>query len=134
MSALDPILEAILDQARWAPSGDNTQPWRFEIVDARHLVVHGFDTRSHVVYDLDGHPSQISLGALLENMAIAASTRGLAMQASRRLNLPDDKPTLDVSFTRDPDLVADPLADAIRCGDGQNDALGHAQLAARRIF
>ena len=67
MSApLDPVLEAILDLARWAPSGDNTQPWRFEIKDARRLVVHGFDTRAHCVYDLDGHPSQISLGALLE--------------------------------------------------------------------
>jgi nitroreductase len=25
------ICEQILDLARWAPSGDNTQPWRFEI-------------------------------------------------------------------------------------------------------
>ena len=27
------VLVKILDLARWAPSGDNTQPWRFEIVD-----------------------------------------------------------------------------------------------------
>ena len=59
---IDAVLEDILDQARWAPSGDNTQPWRFEVRGARHVVVHGFDTRSHCVYDLDGHPSQLSLG------------------------------------------------------------------------
>ncbi|HWW68783.1 MAG TPA: nitroreductase family protein, partial [Duganella sp.] len=75
---LDATLEQILELARWAPSGDNTQPWRFEILDARRLIVHGHDTRDHCVYDLDGHPSQISLGALLETMAIAASTFGLA--------------------------------------------------------
>ena len=60
------VMEQILDLARWAPSGDNTQPWRFEIIDALTVVVHGFDTRDHVVYDLDGRPSQISLGALLQ--------------------------------------------------------------------
>ena len=73
IAQIDSVLENILEQARWAPSGDNTQPWRFEVVDPRHVVVHGFDTRSHCVYDLDGHPSQLSLGALLESMALAAS-------------------------------------------------------------
>jgi len=46
------VVEQILDLARWAPSGDNTQPWRFEIVDEVNVVVHGFDTREHCVYDL----------------------------------------------------------------------------------
>ena len=58
-TAANGILEQILDLARWAPSGDNTQPWRFERVDDLHVVVHGFDTRDHCVYDLTGHPSQM---------------------------------------------------------------------------
>ena len=70
-------IEQILDTARWAPSGDNTQPWRFEIVSNNRIVVHAFDTRSHCVYDLDGHPSQLSVGALLETIRIAASGFGL---------------------------------------------------------
>ncbi|CDG83856.1 nitroreductase family protein [Janthinobacterium agaricidamnosum] len=107
---IDTVLEQILELARWAPSGDNTQPWRFEILDARRLVVHGFDTRSHCVYDLDGHPSQISLGALLESMAIAASAFGLVMQAQRRASLPDTRPTFDIVFSEQAGLVADPLA------------------------
>jgi nitroreductase len=58
------MVETILEIARWAPSGDNTQPWRFEILDDRRFVVHGFDTRDWCLYDIDGRPSQIALGAL----------------------------------------------------------------------
>lgn len=103
------LIEQILDLARWAPSGDNTQPWRFEIVSDRKLVVHGFDTRDHCVYDLDGHPSQIALGALLETISIAASGHGLRALIQRRVDLPDTTPTFDVSFEPDPQLQPDPL-------------------------
>jgi hypothetical protein len=112
MSSHDTIRQ-ILDLARWAPSGDNTQPFRFEILDANHVVVHGFDTRDHCVYDLDGHPSQISLGALLETASIAASSHGMQMTATRRLHMADNKPTFDLTFTASPDISADPLAAAI---------------------
>ncbi|WP_254452136.1 nitroreductase family protein, partial [Duganella vulcania] len=99
---LDATLEQILELARWAPSGDNTQPWRFEILDARRLIVHGHDTRDHCVYDLDGHPSQMSIGALLETMAIAASAHQLEMQATRHNEAPESRPTLTVEFTPAP--------------------------------
>jgi molybdopterin/thiamine biosynthesis adenylyltransferase len=102
-------LEQILDVARWAPSGDNTQPWRFEIVSDSHLVVHGFDTRDHCVYDLDGHPSQIAVGALLENIRIAASHHGLAVTVSRRETMPETRPTFDIRFKREAGIVSDPL-------------------------
>jgi Nitroreductase family len=103
------ILEQLLDLARWAPSGDNSQPWRFEIVDPLKLVIHGFDTRDHCVYDLDGWPSQVSLGALLETLSIAASSHGLAMKSVRRAGLPDTRPTFDVEFVPDAASRADPL-------------------------
>ena len=103
-------IEQILDLGRWAPSGDNTQPWRFEIVDDAHVVVHGFDTRDDCVYDLDGHPSQISLGALLETISIAASVHGLKVDTSRRLSLPDTTPTFDLRFSGNTTTSADPLA------------------------
>lgn len=105
---------AILDLARWAPSGDNTQPWRFEVVDDRHVVVHGFDTRDHCVYDLDGHASEISLGALLETMAIAASGKGLRMRSQLRPGSPVGHPTFDVCFEPEAALSSDPLIDFIR--------------------
>ncbi len=108
-------IAAIIDLARWAPSGDNTQPWRFELAGPAHLVVHGFDTRSHCVYDIDGRPSQMSLGALLETAAIAATTQGLRTHIERRADAPETAPVFDLRFTpADPGSPPDPLAAHIR--------------------
>lgn len=109
------VTEQILDKARWAPSGDNVQSWAFEIVAPLHVVVHTHDTRHDCVYDLDGHPSQISFGALLETMAIAASGHALRMRAERRrsASADDPSPVFDVHFSAAPELPADPLIDAI---------------------
>jgi nitroreductase len=109
MQPIPPPVAEILELARWAPSGDNTQPWRFEVVDAHHLVVHGFDTRDHCVYDLDGHPSQIAHGALLETLAIAASAHGLRAEISRRPDAPDERPDYHVELIPDDSIKPDPL-------------------------
>ncbi|OUS12969.1 thiamine biosynthesis protein ThiF [Gammaproteobacteria bacterium 53_120_T64] len=89
-------VERILDYARWAPSGDNTQPWQFEIRSDEHFVIYTRDTRDWCVYDLDGRASQTSVGALLENIAIAARSEGL--DASFSLDDPsaDAEPLIDV--------------------------------------
>ncbi|RUM94634.1 MAG: thiamine biosynthesis protein ThiF [Thiothrix sp.] len=102
-------LEMILDLARWAPSGDNAQPWRFEVIDKTHLVVHGSDTREHCIYDLQGHASQLSLGALLENIKIAATAHNLNIEIQRRENINETTPTFDVRFQGDEQIVCDPL-------------------------
>ncbi|NML14225.1 nitroreductase family protein [Azohydromonas caseinilytica] len=124
-------LRAILDLARWAPSGDNTQPWRFEVVDAHHVVVHGFDTRGHCVYDLDGHASELSLGTLLETMAIAASGQGLAMQARRRSEAPTGRPTFELRFTPDAGVRPDPLLGSIERRSVQRRAMSTRRLTAQ---
>lgn len=120
----------ILDLARWAPSGDNTQPWRFEILAPEHVVVHGFDTRDHCVYDLDGHPSQISLGALLETAAIAASAHGLGLEISRRSGLPESTPTFDLRFHENPSFGRDALVEQIERRSVQRRPLSTRALSA----
>lgn len=100
----------ILDRARWAPSGDNTQPWRFEILADDHVLVYGFDTRDHCVYDLDGHASQLAVGALLETMRIAATDEGLRAHVERRKDTPETHLLIDVRFEVDTSLPPDPLA------------------------
>ena len=117
MSAPDrSTLMAILDLARWAPSGDNSQVWRFEILADDHVVVHGFDTRDHIIYDLDGYASRMGLGALLETMRVAATRYGLETRVSRRVDAPETKPTFDVRLVPS-DAAPSPLIDAIttRC-------------------
>tara|TARA_R110002072_G_scaffold84388_21_gene191466 strand:+ start:2470 stop:4440 length:1971 start_codon:yes stop_codon:yes gene_type:complete len=102
-------IERILDFARWAPSGDNDQPWRFEIVDDFHVVIHGRDTRDWCVYDLDGTSSQIALGALLETLNIAASAEGMRAEASLRPDSPEEAPLIDVRLIADRQVSVDAL-------------------------
>jgi hypothetical protein len=104
----------VLDLARWAPSGDNTQPWRFEIVADDHVVIHGHDTRDNVVYDFEGQASQMAHGALLETLRLAATEFGLRAEWSRRPGSPDTGPIYDVRLAEETGLVRDPLVAAIR--------------------
>src|SRR5947208_7081761 len=128
--SMTPLAE-VLDQARWAPSGDNTQPWRFVIEAFDHVVVLGRDTRSHCVYDLDGHPSQISLGALLETIVIAATQFGLTAHVTRREDGPEEEPMFDVHFRKDAGVAEDPLARHIRPRTVQRRPLSVKRLSDR---
>jgi nitroreductase len=101
-------IEQVLDLARWAPSGDNTQPWRFEITGERACVVHAFDTRRHCVYDLTGAPSQIAVGAMLETARIAATGQGMRAEIER-LDSDDEHPRFAVRLLDDPAARPDPL-------------------------
>jgi hypothetical protein len=66
------------------------------------------------VYDLDGHASQLSIGALLETIAIAASGHGLRPEIHRRrTDLPETRPTFDIRFVGAAPVAADPLIAAI---------------------
>lgn len=103
----------ILDLARWAPSGDNTQPWRFEIVSDQHIRVHGHDTREHILYDYDGHPSHIAHGALLETLRIAASGFGLRAHWTASSFGEHRAPVYDVLLASDLAVPRDPLFDFI---------------------
>lgn len=119
----------ILDLARWAPSGDNTQPWRFEVIGSRQVLVHGFDTREHCVYDIDGRPSQMSIGALIETMSVAASGVGWEMRVSR-LPSPESRPVFDVRFRPDAGLPPSPLLPCIECRSVQRRPLRMSPISA----
>jgi hypothetical protein len=124
------VVEQILDLARWAPSGDNVQSWRFELVDASRFVIHCQDTRAHCVYDLDGHPSQISFGALLETITIAASGHGLRADVLRRAGTPAPSPRFEVRLVADPSILPSPLIDAIKVRSVQRRPMRTRALTA----
>jgi hypothetical protein len=66
----------ILQLASLAPSGHNTQPWTVRIAGPKHWVV-GSDTRYWLpAVDPDNRELLLSLGAFIENMAIAACVLG----------------------------------------------------------
>ncbi|MDA8383396.1 MAG: molybdopterin biosynthesis protein MoeY [Betaproteobacteria bacterium] len=122
--------ERVLALARWAPSGDNTQPWRFEMAGDSGIVVHGFDTRDHCVYDLDGHASQLAIGALLETIGLAASGERLRASCTRRRGLPDATPTFDIALEPDPGASPSPLIAFIPRRAVQRRAMATRPLAA----
>ncbi len=131
LSAPQNTLEKILNAARWAPSGDNTQPWKFEIKNDQYFVVHGHDTRDTCVYDLQGHASQIAIGALLENIAIAATEHGLEASFQRRTDTPDTQPTYDVNLSDSQSIQSHPLAPYIPIRCTQRRAMSTRPLTAR---
>lgn len=121
-------VDKILDLARWAPSGDNTQIWRFEVLADDHVRVHGFDTRHWCVYDLEGHASQIAVGAMLETLSIAATAHGLRADIARRPDTPDTHLQFDIRLVADPSVAPDPLLPCITTRSVQRRAMGSRPL------
>ena len=115
-------LRRILEMARWAPSGDNSQPWRFEVRSPRHVVVHAL-TGQLGVYDLAGTAAELSVGALLETIRIAASVEGCAVTAAARPRRGRHGPLIDVWLEEAPTLPSDPLHAAITTRSVQRQAL-----------
>jgi hypothetical protein len=127
------IVLDILEFARWAPSGDNTQPWRFEIVDDHHFIIHAFDTRQHCVYDLDGHPSQIAHGALIETLCIAASAYQLRAEISRQPGSSDYSSDYVVTLIEDSTISPDPLLPYIKQRSVQRRPMRTSPLSKEQI-
>lgn len=132
------VCETILELARWAPSGDNDQPWKFEIKGEFEVVVHGRDTRKQCVYDRDGRPSQLALGALLETMRIAASAHGLRTDIARRLDpshglaSENHNYTFDVRFVPDPGIEKSPWFAFIKTRKVQRRPMSVSALTAQQ--
>ena len=73
---LSPAVEQILDAAHWAPSGDNAQPWVFEVQDGNRFDVCVRVESGNVYEYRSGEPTLISAGTLLGNIAVAAPSAG----------------------------------------------------------
>lgn len=67
----------IIHYATLAPSGHNTQPWKFAVSDQSILMSPDYTRRLPVV-DPDDHALFISLGCALENLVVAANHMGFA--------------------------------------------------------
>jgi len=76
----DPALLDLVRYATLAPSGHNTQPWRFRITDDQARISPDFSRRTTIV-DPDDHHLYVSLGCAAENLALAAQSVGRASEA-----------------------------------------------------
>ncbi len=107
-----PLLDRLLDMARWAPSGDNDQPWRFERVSPLHLRLHvQYEPDANIYEYAQGRPVWLAVGGLLETLRLAASAHGLACRWQADAA---DPRCLEVVFRRAARIRKDPLCDFIR--------------------
>lgn len=89
-------LEHFVYYATLAPSGHNTQPWKFKIDDDSISIYPDYSRRLPVV-DSDNHALFISLGCALENVIIAADHKGY--NASIEFQPTESKEHIKVRFT-----------------------------------
>lgn len=77
-------IDEILNLARWAPSGDNAQPWRFHVIDDSTIRIRILTDPTNVYEYRDCEPTWLSAGMLLETMRVAATGwgRGMSWAAS----------------------------------------------------
>ena len=133
-------IEHILGLARWAPSGDNSQPWRFEIAGDKVVVRIYVSGQERNIYDYaDGQPTLLSGGFLLETMRIAASRFGRSLEwtylGSENHGHEGVQHAVEVLLPKNPGIQEDPLCNylAIRSVDRrpyQKRALTAAQKNA----
>lgn len=100
----------ILDLARWAPSGDNAQPWRFDIrsPDTVRITIDSASIDANPYEYGQGQPTLIAVGGLLETLGIAASTAGATARYTAQ-PATEGPPDIDVAIDRDAAVAEDPL-------------------------
>lgn len=83
-------IKTILECAIKAPSGHNTQPWKFRVIDHTVEILPDYSRRLPVV-DADDHALFISLGCALENLLIAARQFAWKTKVSFHLEHPGEE-------------------------------------------
>ena len=106
-------IEQILDLARWAPSGDNSQPWRFAITGDDSVTVTIADASASNVYEYNNaQPTLLSAGMLLETMRIAAASFSRLLWWDYK-GRDGDRYIIEVELPKGTGIEEDPLAACI---------------------
>ena len=96
MEGSDPI-DIIVDAARWAPSGGNIQPWRFE-ADRGEIRMYLVPDRTTTM-DVRHRGSYVAIGAPLFNARVAAASLGSLGECSL---FPEGSPVQPTLLLDDP--------------------------------
>lgn len=108
---LNPGFKEIIKDASKAPSGHNTQPWKFEVNENKIIIRPNYDRRLKIV-DADDHALFISLGCALENLILSARAHGFDTKVTK--NFSNTKDEIVVALNKSENVRKDVLYDFIR--------------------
>ncbi len=100
----------MIKYAAKAPSGHNTQPWKFKPGESSVTIVPDFE-RALPVADTDNHELYISIGCALENLKIAATALGY--KTAVNLHHTGAKTSVEVQLTEGTGKKSNPLFNCI---------------------
>lgn len=87
----DSVLQEILDLAVQAPSGDNTQPWKFRKVSENTIEIIAWGSKDNPIFNYKNIPTLIAIGAVIENIKNIAPNYGFEAEISLSNTLRDGK-------------------------------------------
>jgi nitroreductase len=108
------FFQRLVQAGSLAPSGDNLQPWSFEI-DADKILVRHDARRDQSLFNVRQLASFIALGAVVENIAIAATKENLQAKVGYFPDAQDESLIARIDF--EPGASVDPLVNFLesRC-------------------
>jgi hypothetical protein len=114
-----------------APSGDNLQPWSFEIDEDKLLLRHDAQ-RDQSLFNVHQLASFIALGAVIENVTIACTKDNFRATVEYFPNTHDSNVVARIIFQ--PGASVDPLVDFLekRCTNRKPYERGRLDIAARK--
>jgi hypothetical protein len=107
---LNPQFIQLIKDATKAPSGHNTQPWKFKVSENQIILKSDYSKRLKVV-DPDDHELFISLGCALENLTLSAKAHNLMPNVS--MNFKDGYDEIVIDLIESKNMQKDNLYDFI---------------------
>ncbi len=110
------IIIQILNSAVNAPSGDNSQPWRFEC-NKQSITLYNLPKRDNEIFNYGQRGSYIAHGALIENITLLAGEKNLQTTITLFPDKNDISKIANIYLEPSLETKVDPLVHAIssRC-------------------
>lgn len=117
----------VVEHALLAPSGGNTQPWRFRFA-AGQLDCFVDAARAFMFLDVDGFASLVALGAAVENVVLAAGSLGFGARVAPFPDGPDGARVAAIRFEQSDEPPSPLAAEIIRRVSNRKRAVPAAPL------
>ena len=99
MEKLSPPLRRIIEAAIRSPSGDNCQPWSFQLKSEQLLEITTEPKSAESFFDYNNQGTLLSLGAVIENARTQAANEGLSTDVNYSVQCKENIQTVSLKFS-----------------------------------